>query len=617
MSDQDSTPGLVVPTDHIKKGQLGRLYRKPGVEVPASENLTFDTVKELVEKGNLVPSTTTVIGARSKDALIGWAAYEAAKCSVDTLLKSPAAIVARTQQNRYRAIDYYKASFERIRDAAGERGTRVHLALECLTQDLPYDHLGLTAEENAIVDNFKKWLDEFQPNITHREVTGFGTTSLGKQSAGTVDVFMEIGGVNSVADYKCVTDETPVMLTTGATVPAIDLQEGDAVVAWSKEKGLHPSKVTFVGDNGTHPVLKISTEHGNFVTTTLNHPFWASRNRSNAHWTKAEDLQVGDELYQATGWVQAPGRAANDWAYNWYLSPYLLGMLWSLRNYKGTDWATEASLELPKVTREGTRQELHQSAFPSNKAGKIMLRHGTEKIIRKTGMSREEFLALVNTDTVPDIVFASQRNDQDAFLAGVREVFANKEFNHEEMFVALHSGKSLHSLHQFLTNLGHPSRIARDSQDRKYLRTPHPTNDMIYSYGIRASRISSIELLEPEHTVAIEVEGAHTHITGGIISHNTNKKGLGIDVSLQLAASARFDFIVPDNEVAVDAPRPDRGFGIHLNADRVTMREVDISDARWETFQYLREVWEFNAFEGTLGTFESPVGREIQTLKDL
>jgi hypothetical protein len=604
---EPSDPVLAISTDDISD-TIGRLYRKPGVELPP---LDLETVKKLVLTGVLVPSTTNVISVRSAESLMGWSNWVVARDMAEFALTNPA-FMERLRANKRGAIEYFKLAPIRERDAAGTQGSNIHLACELIAKGESITHMNLTDYETKAVDNWKKWVDTYQPEFEHLEVTGFGTTSDGLGFGCTTDFMATINGRKAIGDYKCVVDDTNILMADGSQKKAIDIQEGDQVVAWSKEKGLHASHVTYAGDNGYHKTVTVRTTSGQVLTTTLNHPYWSSQRGKNLGWVKAEDLKVGDELYTAIGWNYAPDHVDLEWPFRHNLSPYVLGMLWAIRNYGLEDWREQHLINLPKIARDTLREELHEVGFHFNKAGQLNTRKGLAKIARKNKIEIEDVLDLFDREDLPDFAYTPKAFP--GFLAGVREVFANREVYKDELYVVFRrSPEALRTLQQYLLNYGQPATIHRDAKSGvEYLKTPFESKDTIYGYGPSVTRIASITISEEaEHTVAIEVEGSHTHVTNGLITHNTNRSGLHSAIALQLSANSRASEITPDNKNMIPMPEVDLGLGIHISAKGVKTVEIDISDDVWRVFESFRRAWDFHAFDGEISNPNGVFLREI------
>ncbi|GAA1900750.1 hypothetical protein GCM10009688_00090 [Arthrobacter gandavensis] len=150
-----------------------------------------------------VPSITTVI-AQGSTSLDGWHSYMAASAVV----KHPGLPGAIGNSSQLRTIvqEASRAS-ERYRDAAAERGTRVHyyceqVALRALEQP---NHVAearsALAEhgEHQFADRFDEWWQLYQVEPVAAEITVWNQ-ELGY--AGTLDLVAKIGGRLCLIDYK-------------------------------------------------------------------------------------------------------------------------------------------------------------------------------------------------------------------------------------------------------------------------------------------------------------------------------------------------------------------------------------------------------------------------------
>ncbi len=616
MSDKQSPedPQLAINTNGIDE-KIGRLYHLPNYELP--ETLNLETIKNLVREGDLVPSTTNVIGVRNAPHLISWAAWTVANEMADMAIKKNDFFV-RIRANKYGAIDYFKLAPDRQRDFAAQQGSNIHLACELIAQGKDISTMILTDFEHKAVDAWKKWVDDFQPEFEYLEATGFGKTSNGLGFAGTSDFIAKINGKRVIGDYKCVVDDTKIMMANGSYKKAINLAVGDNVVAWSESKGLHVQPVSFVGDNGSHETLTVTTVDGQQLTTTLNHPYLVKRGEKTG-WLKAEGLRVGDALFTATGWNYSPERLEQEWPHSHNLSPYLIGVLWAIRNYGLDNWREDHLITLPRISREGLKEELHLIGFHFNKAGQLNTRKGLAKIARKNKITISQVLDYVDTTDLPDFLYAAQKDAVIAFLTGVQEVFVNRDIYEEEMIVVFRRAEALRNLQQLYINYGRNATIVKDQKSGlEYLKAPFEENTITYNFGIEPVRISSVHLnSEPQHTVAIEVANAHTHVTNGIITHNTNRSGLHIDVALQLAANARSEFLCPNNVDLMPMPEIEAGYGLHISDKGTEMVEVDISDEIWKKFEALRTAWDFHAFDGKLNNKKGVFLRKVKKPEDV
>jgi len=141
-------------------------------------------------------SVTTIIGALDKPALIYWAAEETAKAAVH----QHDAWIGLADQDPEDAVEWLKkARFRGVRGArtAAELGSAVHAACEsyALTGLRP----GVDDEVRPFLDQFDRWLNDFQPEFLATEVTVYSPTY---NYAGTLDAICVIDGVRFLVDYK-------------------------------------------------------------------------------------------------------------------------------------------------------------------------------------------------------------------------------------------------------------------------------------------------------------------------------------------------------------------------------------------------------------------------------
>jgi hypothetical protein len=145
--------------------------------------------------GYALMSVTTILDALPKPWLGPWAAKIAAKAAVeimgnlvsvanvegpDAALDALEALVADDEATEKRIK---KAPWEK-RDAAGARGTATHTAAELDTaiEDVPADVQGK-------VRAWHMWLDDYQPEILHKEATVYSPAC---GYAGTADLFVRL-----------------------------------------------------------------------------------------------------------------------------------------------------------------------------------------------------------------------------------------------------------------------------------------------------------------------------------------------------------------------------------------------------------------------------------------
>lgn len=604
---EDTSPELSVASKNY-----GRLYRKPTTDL-SKINLNNDAeVKQCIIDGTLMPSITNVISVKNSPFLINWATKLVAQEAVKVAQNWPQRLTAEPNK----AINYLKETANRERDFWGNQGSKIHYAAEQIALGNDIDLSDYTDYEKACITEWKLWLREYKPKFIGLEKTAFGTTSANLEYAGTSDFIAEIGGKTVIGDYKCVTDDTEIMLETGETVPASMIVVGDKVVAWSEEKSLHVSTVDFVGDNGVKPIVKITTELGQELEVTENHPILISTANKGKGWVKAEDIQVGSVAYAAVGWAHNPKRVEESWPLRKGLGPYVYGVLWAMYNMRG-GLEYDSLIRLPRITTDDSKFELKDLGFRTNKNGQLIAKHGLDKIANKGDWSPQEVLDTLTVE-VPNFVKSAPNSSKEAFIAGVLEMFANHEKYPNNYFVVLQNKKSLDDFVGLYLSMGMVASTGKDANTGLlYAKLPKFRMDTIYTHGAQPVRITNVERIQPKHTIAIEVRGAHTHVTNGLITHNTNRSGLHSEIALQLAANAKAQFITMDNIHLEDNKPVDAALGVHISPKGVTVKEIDISNEMYNYFESLRHVWNYAVFEGKLHSKEGVFLREINSPEEL
>lgn len=618
MVEQDSNPPLavrVVPENKERWDRIGRLYRQPGCDLP-NDYTSLPTLLELIKDNKLVPSITNVIGVRGSSYLVDWAAKLVATEAVKLAIHHPRHIVEREEA----AFRYLKDIPHKEKVFWGTQGTNVHNACELLSLNQDISHLKLTEYEKACVEQFKRWLDEFQPTFNYVETTGFGKTENNLGYAGTADFHATIKGVKILGDYKCTTDDTLILMRDGSLKQAKDIAVGDEVVSWSEKEGLRTDRVAFAGDNGLQPTYTVVTELGQKITVTGNHKF-LKRSKDGMNWVESERLTAGDNVYISLGWAHSPYRTETEWPFNKHLSPYLFGLLWALAQYNDTPWTDSGKVSYPTATARGELiDELAGFGFLKSADDRIRVKTGLRRVANKARMEISELLDLINNPMLPDYVLASSTIFQNGFMSGVQEVFGNRASNSEHFYVEHRSMESLTQLQQFYFNNGQVAKIGMNPKTNSYvLRLPLHSTEQIHTFGLEEVKIIGVkENPTPVHTIAIEVENTHNHVTNGVLTHNTNRSGLHADVALQLAANRQVDTVTLDSKTMITPEKTDMTAALHLNPKGFTFQEVESGEEIYDTFQNLRKVWGFHVFEGALELDGSSVlGRKMKKLGDV
>jgi hypothetical protein len=105
--------------------------------------------------------------------------------------------------------------------------------------------------------------------------------------------------ISVVGHGKCLYDEAEVRMADGSLRKVKNLEIGDRVLAYNKDRGVHASRVyvDFHNDNETTvAIFEIQTSTGRKIPVTAEHSLFVRRCLSDQNWTpkSAQDVRVGD-----------------------------------------------------------------------------------------------------------------------------------------------------------------------------------------------------------------------------------------------------------------------------------------------------------------------------------
>lgn len=610
MSTNDaSTPALSIDAG----GSIGRVYRSPVDE----HEYAREEIPEALYNGNLFPSITNVLNVRNMPYLQQWVANMVAKEAVRVGQKWP----EKFRQAPVDAEKYLKSLHTKNLETAAIRGTNVHAAMEALTLGGKVPN-SLTEDERLCVVQGEKFLSDFNPIFKHVELTGFGETSNGLKYAGTTDFIAEIENATVAGDYKCTTLDTQILMSDGTQKYAKDIQAGDRIVAWTPNKHLHIAKVSWTADNGVQDIVKLVTEHGHNLFVTKEHPVLIIRDKK-IDWVQASEIRYGDVAHLASGWNHNPNRPHTQWAHK--VSPYAVGVVWGIINAASTVHDTANVYTLPETMTAAALQEL--KLLGMKVADGKVTREDIITVLSRGVKSGAEvpLLEIFDSPKLPNIVFATDLISQEGFLTGLREVFMNRNLFPNNYLIPLSTLEAITDLQQLFLNMGVTTHrgakklrmINSDPTEELVLNVPKIDADYVFTHGPITSKIVHAELLPAQPTIAIEVEGSHTHVTSGLITHNTTRSGIHSTVALQLNAFARTHLISPDDKTLIATPHIDRAIAVHLSPKAYEVVEVELSDEAFAIFESLRAVWLYHVFDGDLRLNENVLQSRITKPQDL
>ena len=170
------------------------------------------------KSGDKFIGVTSVLRMLPKNFLTWWAAKVTAETAVEQL-SAVTNLVISCEDGRKAAIDMLKRANVRTKDSAADTGTQLHDIAEQLNkgEDLGLIHPDLSPS----VDQYKKFLDDWQPEFLEAEATAFNYDD---KWAGTLDGICKIGGESIIFDLKTgkgVYDEVSLQLTAYANATCL------------------------------------------------------------------------------------------------------------------------------------------------------------------------------------------------------------------------------------------------------------------------------------------------------------------------------------------------------------------------------------------------------------
>lgn len=165
-------------------------------------------------------SVTTVLSVINKPALVNWAAKMCAQFAVEN-------VESWKNLDPDAAVDLLKGAHRRNTNRAARLGTAVHEAAEAWSKG---ERMPVWAPSIAPrMRQFQNWLEEFQPEVEHSEVTVYHRAI---SYAGTADLIVWIGGDRVLVDIKTgksVYGETELQLSAYANAQFIGMDNGTEV----------------------------------------------------------------------------------------------------------------------------------------------------------------------------------------------------------------------------------------------------------------------------------------------------------------------------------------------------------------------------------------------------
>lgn len=346
----------------------------------------------------------------------------------------------------------------------------------------------------------------------------------------------------------CLTPDTLVSLADGGLVRAGALRPGDRLIAFDENRRkLRSAKVELVVDNGVHPVYEVTTRRGRRIRVTAEHRFWCHPGR----WVKATDLAETGRVAVARGWEP---EGVTDW-----LNAREAWFLGAMTGDGGCTEGAQFTNDDPGVI--GAMASFAESVgltlrprgdHPAQyrlTCGKVGGRNAAIDLLRKHGL----FGKTSHAKRVPEGVLCGGPQAWLAFLAGYLDtdgcVSIQKCYT-SVVWVSV-ANDLLRDCQHLLALLGVQSTVREATEKARGRLEVHEvagvaflTERLPLAHALKAEklrgvdastrrsgpqaadrfdcdRVKSVRLLDPEPTMGITVAGLHTHVTAGLITHNT------------------------------------------------------------------------------------------------
>lgn len=365
------------------------------------------------------------------------------------------------------------------------------------------------------------------------------------------------------AEAYCLAADTLVEMADGSRKRVKDVKAGDMLLGWAEDK-LVFGKVNSVEKQKPAPIYQIITSRGRKIEVTAKHKFLTmKRGRREQdqtheyHWVNAEDLKIGDRLRIALGWPKESNInidieeawALGAWAGDGecgrfrFINPDepIVDRLRSFIERIGSTLISEYS------TRQKMENKLHQYPIEHHIKGNGKRRKslGREWVRKHYGQESR-----AKTKKIPEKILKGSPEEWAAFLAGFLDTDGCVPIHTRCVKWSSESIELLEGCQELLARLGinaslkHNRLTVSGIEQVKNLYMiigmymSHPKKKVIlekwantvgnFNYNAHTTdRIITIKILPPKETISLEVEGIHTHVTNGIITHNT-KHGLNV-----------------------------------------------------------------------------------------
>ena len=369
------------------------------------------------------------------------------------------------------------------------------------------------------------------------------------------------------AEAYCLHPETFLDLLDGQRKLARNINSGDKIIGWDGQS-LAVGIVVRTVMQPQAPIYRIQTHRGRELRITGEHLFWTMtpgrRPQDQTHeyeWVKAQDLKPGNRVRIGLGWLNTTEDN------NFTEEAWALGA-WAGDGECGRFRFTSIDPEIVSRLRRfiesigSTLISVHSTRqVEGGKLGQYPIEHKIMGIGKRTKSAGREWIrdrfgqeARSHTKTVPEIIWRGGSHVWAAFLAGyldtdgciptltpcVKWASASRELlkSCQALLARLGINASLTNglltvsgraqLTQLYALLSPYMALARKRQQLKeWIERPFEFKFNAYT----TDRVVSVDIEDAVETISIEVDEIDTHVTNGIITHNT-KHGLNISACI-------------------------------------------------------------------------------------
>lgn len=373
----------------------------------------------------------------------------------------------------------------------------------------------------------------------------------------------------------CLALDTLVAMADGTLKRADALCVGDRIVSFDESpRMLVLATVKRVADNGVRPIYRVTTKRGRSLGVTGNHLFWVRLGRPDRPryaWLRADELRVGSRVGVALEWPALEGERPLDADIAKFL-----GVMVGDGSYSGGG--------SPRVTKDdpgviefcrvfaavrgvalspvGDHPAHHRFSVPgSNKTNTIA------RLLRDHGLDGKTS----HTKRVPSAVMSGGPSAWAGFMAGYLDT--DGHVAERSVIWSSVSPGLLGDCQHLLAMLGIQSGLrpiqrpefpiwrlevhAAEGLERLAklldLSSARKRDRLLALAGLSrfhgpASQdrslfdsVTTIETVEPAPTLGVEVEGTHTHVTNGLITHNTEQATRALAMERWDAGAAAVD----------------------------------------------------------------------------